>query len=175
MSDITADESVEEEISAPEADPEEAGKKLGSKSILLIAGAALVALVGAGAGAYFGGLLDPILAPGGPDERPEMSVAVVFYDLPEMVVNLGTAKKKRTYLKIQVSLELDDGQDIKTLERLLPRVIDHFQVYLRELRVDDLHGSAGVYRLKEELLRRVSVAAHPVQIRAVLFKEILIQ
>ena len=61
------------------------------------------------------------------------------------------------------------------LERLMPRVIDHFQVYLRELRVDDLHGSAGVYRLKEELLRRVSAAAHPVEVRDVLFKDMLIQ
>ncbi len=105
----------------------------------------------------------------------ETADAVVFYELPTMIVNLGKGMKKQAYLKIRFSLELDETQDLKTLERLLPRVIDHFQVYLRELRVDDLHGSAGLYRLKEELLRRVSVAAHPVKIRDVLFKEMLIQ
>ncbi len=92
-----------------------------------------------------------------------------------MVVNLGAGPKKRTYLKLQISLELDTGENLDELERILPRVVDHFQVYLRELRVDDLHGSAGVYRLKEELLRRVSVAAYPVLIRDVLFKEMLVQ
>ena len=53
--------------------------------------------------------------------------------------------------------------------------LDHFQVFLRELRVDDLNGSAGIYRIKEELLRRVSIAVYPVEIRDVLFKEMLIQ
>ncbi len=74
-----------------------------------------------------------------------------------------------------MSLELNENEDLVTLERLMPRVIDHFQVFLRELRVDDLSGSAGIYRIKEELLRRVSVAVYPVEIRDVLFKEMLIQ
>ena len=172
MSDISVDESVEEEIDVEEEEPEKESKWLGTKSLMLIAAVALMLLGGGGAGVYFGGFLDLNAEPDQPDETPD---AIVFYDLPTMVVNLGKGKKKQTYLKIRFSLELDETQDLKTLERLLPRVIDHFQVYLRELRVDDLHGSAGLYRLKEELLRRVSVAAHPVKIRDVLFKEMLIQ
>ena len=58
---------------------------------------------------------------------------------------------------------------------LLPRVEDAFQVFVRELRASDLEGSAGVYRLREELLRRVNVALHPVRVDAVLFKEIVVQ
>jgi flagellar protein FliL len=57
----------------------------------------------------------------------------------------------------------------------MPRVVDQFQSYLRELRVDDLHGSAGVLRLKEELLRRINVAAAPYPVKDVLLKEMIVQ
>ena len=128
----------------------------------------------AGAGVYFSGLLDDFI--GGEEELTAYQpVNVVVYDLPEMIVNLVSNPKKPAYLKIHMSLELDENEDLATLERLMPRVIDHFQVFLRELRVDDLNGSAGIYRIKEELLRRVSVAVYPVEIRDVLFKEMLIQ
>jgi flagellar FliL protein len=50
-----------------------------------------------------------------------------------------------------------------------------FQVYLRELRTTDLNGSVGMFRLKEELTRRVNAAISPHHVNAVLFKEILIQ
>jgi flagellar FliL protein len=53
--------------------------------------------------------------------------------------------------------------------------VDAFQVYLRELRKSDLEGSAGIYRLKEELQRRVNVAIYPAQVESILFKEILVQ
>ena len=57
----------------------------------------------------------------------------------------------------------------------MPRVMDAFQTYLRELRPSDLEGSAGLYRLKEELTRRVNVAIAPSRVNAVLFKEIVVQ
>src|SRR3546814_6497548 len=79
----------------------------------------------------------------------------VFYDLPQMLVNLNTGGSKKNYLKIAISLELTSESDSVALENLLPRVVDNFQVYLRELRVEDLRGSAGVQRLREELLLRV--------------------
>jgi flagellar FliL protein len=58
---------------------------------------------------------------------------------------------------------------------VMPRVMDAFQTYLRELRPADLDGSAGLYRLKEELTRRVNLAISPARINAVLFKEIVVQ
>ena len=54
-------------------------------------------------------------------------------------------------------------------------MVDAFQVYLRELRKSDLEGSAGIYRLKEELRRRVNLAIYPAKIDSILFKEILVQ
>ena len=58
---------------------------------------------------------------------------------------------------------------------MLPRVMDAFQTYLRELRPTDLDGSAGLYRLKEELTRRVNASIAPSRVNAVLFKEIVVQ
>jgi flagellar FliL protein len=99
----------------------------------------------------------------------------IFYDMPEMLVNLNTPGRKSTYLKIRISLELQDPADVQRIELMMPRIIDNFQVYLRELRIDDLKGSAGMYRLRRELLTRVAAAAAPAQISDVLFKEMLVQ
>src|SRR3546814_14219793 len=84
-----------------------------------------------------------------------------------MLVYLNTGGKNRNYLKIAISLELTSQEDSVALQNLLPRVVDNFQVYLRELRVEDLRGSAGVQRLREELLLRVNKAVYPIQVRDV--------
>ena len=173
MSEVTADENIEEEMSFLDDEPEASTPKFGRKTLIFGAAGALALLIVIGAGIFFA--MPLFEGDGVGEETRERQVDVVFFDLPQMVVNLASNSSKRTYLKIQISLELDKSEDIDALQRLLPRVIDHFQVYLRELRADDLHGSAGIYRLKEELLRRVSAAARPVKIRDVLFKEMLIQ
>ena len=159
------------------------------KKLFIIIGAVVLVIVGGAAAAYFTGLLDPLLgkktqqadaasgeggdAKGGGKDAP--GGPVVFYDLPEMVVTLNTGARKSAFLKIHVALELPNQGDIPKLQAVLPRIVDNFQVYLRELRVDDLKGSAGMYRLREELLTRVKAAAAPAKINAVLFKEMLIQ
>ncbi|KAA5606760.1 flagellar basal body protein FliL [Roseospira marina] len=99
----------------------------------------------------------------------------VFYDLPEMVVDLNTGSRKPHFLKVRVSLELANPADVSRVEEVMPRVIDNFQVFLRELRVEDLQGAAGIYRVREELLRRVGNAVRPARVNAVLFKEMLVQ
>jgi flagellar FliL protein len=99
----------------------------------------------------------------------------VFYDLPEMLVNINTAGRKRNFLKLRVSLELANEADINMVENVLPRIVDNFQVYLRELRLEDLQGAAGMFRLREELLTRVNAAVRPAQVKDVLFKEMIVQ
>ena len=98
-----------------------------------------------------------------------------YYDLPDLLVNLNTQGKQPRYLKLSVSLEIHDEKLIANLEKLLPRIVDRFQVYLRELRTEDISGSAGVYRLKEELLGRVNKAIEPAKVSDVLFREMLVQ
>ena len=161
-----------------EEDGEESSKKGGKKGLLII-GIVLLLVVGGTAAVYFTGMLDPLLAMIGGDEGegeeggPETDA--VFYEVPEILVNLNTGSRKPIFLKIRVSLEVDKQSDIEIIERLMPRIIDNFQSYLRELRVEDLKGSAGMYRLREEMLVRVSAAVAPAKINDVLFKEMLVQ
>ena len=100
----------------------------------------------------------------------------LLLDVPEVLVNLSTSGSERTqYLKVKVVLELPDAALSPQIQSTMPRVMDAFQTYLRELRPTDLDGSAGLYRLKEELTRRVNLAVAPSRINAVLFKEIVVQ
>lgn len=98
-----------------------------------------------------------------------------FMDLPDMLVNLRSDDPRPSFLKLSVSLELDNNEDKLVVGRVLPRVIDTFQVYLRELRAEQMQGAAGLLRLREELLGRINAAVSPVQVRDVLFREMLIQ
>ena len=72
-------------------------------------------------------------------------------------------------------LEVKEEKQAEAIKPSLPRVTDLFQTYLRELRPSDLSGSAGLFRLKEELTKRVNNALSPNQVSAVLFKEIVVQ
>ncbi len=174
----------------------------GKKKMAIIGGLVALLLIGGGAGAYFTGALDGLLGKkknaeataegeavaGGKGEAavgkdgkvdPKAKGAtgnqVVFYDLPEMLVDLTGDPRKRTFLKIRVSLELNATSEVPSLEAVLPRIIDSFQSYLRELRIDDLQGDEGIYRLREELLLRVNQAIQPTKVKDVLFKEMLLQ
>jgi flagellar FliL protein len=100
---------------------------------------------------------------------------IAFYPLGDITVNLSGEGKRPNYLKVKISLELADDKDTAAMDALKPRLVDNFQTYLRELRVDDLRGSAGLYRLREALLLRASEIAQPVRIRDVLFLEMLVQ
>ena len=100
----------------------------------------------------------------------------VFVEVPDMMVNLtGSPGERVQYLRVKVVLELKEEKQVEDIKPTMPRVTDIFQTYLRELRPADLNGSAGMFRLKEELTRRVNNAVAPVKVSAVLFKEIVVQ
>jgi flagellar FliL protein len=152
--------------------PAKAKRKLPSLKMMIIAAGGLAVLGGGGFGGY------KFFFAGAHHDKP-MEAAVkpaVFVDLPDVLVNLSNTGSDRTqYLKVKIVLELPDANLVGQIQPLMPRVMDAFQTYLRELRATDLDGSAGLYRLKEELTRRVNIAVAPNHITAVLFKEIVVQ
>lgn len=159
-----ADKETEEGAGAADA------PKKGKLKLIVIAAVAVLAL--GGGGAWF-------MMSGKPkDMKAEAPVAkpVAFIDVPEMMVNLsGQPGERVQYLKVKVVLEVKDAPVVALITPSMPRVTDIFQTYLRELRATDLSGSAGLFRLKEELTRRVNAAVSPNQVNAVLFKEVVIQ
>ena len=160
-----------------EVAPKKKGLKgLLSKKMLMIAVPALLLVVGGGgAGAYFFLFKKSNTETAKAEEVPLTPPKVAFSDMADILVNIQSSDGTPAYLKLGISLELDDDAQKTALAPLMPRITDQFQAYLRELRLDDLKGSAGVLRLKEELLRRVNVAAAPYKVRDVLLKEMIVQ
>jgi flagellar protein FliL len=185
-------------------EPDFEGGGSGKKKLLLMVVLPIVLVLGGAAAAYFTGLADPLVAmitgnaapaeehaeapaesaaPADEHAKPAAApaaegaaaVGAVFYEMPEMLVNINTAGRTRNFLKIKVSLELASEADIARIDNVLPRIVDNFQVYLRELRLEDLQGAAGMYRLREELLNRVNAAVRPSQVKDVLFKDMIVQ
>lgn len=100
----------------------------------------------------------------------------VYYDVPEFLVDLNSSdRRKSSFLKMKVAIELEKQADVEILEAYMPRVRDNFITYLRELRASDLSGSAGLYRLREELMLRINQAIAPAKVSNILFREIVVQ
>jgi len=148
-----------------------AAPKKSKKKLIIIAAAALV-LIGGGASWFF------FFRGHGEEAHAEAAApkAPLFIEVPEVLVNLvGSPGERIQYLKVKVVLEVKEEKQVETIKPTMPRVSDIFQTYMRELRASDLNGSAGLFRLKEELTRRVNLAIAPSQVNAVLFKEVVIQ
>lgn len=176
-----------------DGEDDEEGGGFDAKKLVLFIVLPLLLLIGGGAGAYFTGMLDGVLgakeevvegeeAGEGKDKKEEgkegeeaEGAGGNFLEIPTMIVNLNTEDGTPRYLRLTVQLEMNTPEDLAAVEAVIPRVIDQFQTYLRELRVRDLRGSAGIYRLQTELLWRVNQAADPTEVKDVLFQEILIQ
>ena len=156
-----------------EGGPTEAAAPKKSKLKLIIIAVAALVIVGGGATWFF------VLRGHGEEKHADATPAPkppVFIEVPDMLINLVASPGERVqYLKVKVVLEVREEKQIEAIKPTMPRVTDIFQTYLRELRPSDLSGSAGLFRLKEELTKRVNVALAPNQVNAVLFKEVIVQ
>jgi flagellar FliL protein len=156
----------------------------GRKKLLLLA--LPVLLVAIGAGLWFGGILPPLLGMGAPAAKAEREAGprtVAFLDMPEIVTNLNAPGRRAVYVKLRSKLELARAEDGAAVQASMPRLLDLFQTYLREVRPEELRGSAGTQRLREELVARANIAvaqagrgeAQQIRVNDVLFLEILVQ
>ena len=160
-----------DEAEAPEG--EAAAAPSGKKKIIVLAAVALLLAGGGGGGFFF--WKKSHAAPEA--EAAPVKKPIAFLDLREMTVNLApeSGNDRQRYIKFKVSLEVKEAKVVPEVQPFVPRIEDAFQVYVREMRASDLEGSAGMYRLREELLRRVNVATYPAKVDAVLFKDLVVQ
>ncbi|MCJ8324697.1 MAG: flagellar basal body-associated FliL family protein [Rhizobiales bacterium] len=160
------------------AQSEDAGEKKGSKKLLFIVVGVVLLLITGGAGAYFMGLFDaaaPVSSSGEIEQPAAPRIEYQYYDLPEMLINLQAGDGQVRFLKLLVSVEYEKGIDAAVIISAKPLIEDLFQTYLRELTPDDLDGSMGVFRLREELLKRINLIIAPEKINGILFKKIVVQ
>lgn len=99
----------------------------------------------------------------------------IFHDMDEMIINLNTEGKGVSFMKLKITLEVSNSDNLEQVKKMMPKITDVFQMYLRELRPSDMQGSVGLYRLKEELLLRINKIIYPSQISDILFNEVLVQ
>lgn len=169
-----------EAADAPPAKP----ARFGKRAKIIAAAVLLLVLVGGGA-AYF---LMPS-APAGHEAGAEAEATAepeagteghgeageTYVEVPGMVVNLRGADGAARFLKIRftiVPVSASKGEEIKGK---LPLIIDAFQPFLRELRPEDLAGSAAVFRIKEEMLVRATGAMGPHVIKDILIQDLIQQ
>lgn len=156
----------------------------GKKKLVLIGAAAAVVLAGGGGGAYvfLGGSKDAKTeeaakpeAAGHGGEKGEGGEGEAFVDVPPVVVNLRSTDGATRYLKLHFELVPAPGANAEDMKKRLPLVIDAVQPFLRELRPEDLAGSAAVFRIKEQILLRAGAALGPDQIEDVLIEDLIQQ
>lgn len=160
---------------ATEADGAPAAKP-NRKRRLVLFGAPVILLL-SGGGLWFSGLLPRLLGHESGDKTAEAAKPepMTFVDVPEIVANLNSDQKRPSYVKVTIRIEVQGSSEADKVKAAMPRVQDVIQTYLREMRPEELRGSAGVYRLREELLVRANVAVAPAHINDILFTQMLVQ
>ena len=162
----------------PAADGDATPEKKSGKGKLLILVCGVVLLLGIGAGLWFTGILPGMLGMKKEDPQKDAVAKPVppsYLDLPELVANLNGNPQRPSYIKIVARLEIPKPDDVDKVRAVMPRLQDMMQTYMREMRPDELRGSAGTYRLREELIARANTAAAPAKVSDVLFTQMLIQ
>ena len=159
---------------AGEAKPGKQGGK-GKRKLLLLLPLLLAAV---GAGLWFSGILPKLLhgeEAAQAEHAPPAPRPPVFFDMPDIVANLSVTGRRASYIKLRSKLELARAEDAAPLQAAMPRLLDLFTTYLRELRPEELRGSSGTQRLREELILRANLVAPPARVTDILFTELLLQ
>lgn len=152
----------------------EAPAKGGRKKLMLIAVPLVLALVGGGL--WFTGILPGLLGLNPPAKLAKAEpVRPIFVPMPEIIANLDAGPRRAAYIKLKAAIEVATSADAAKLTAAMPRVMDLFQTYLRDMHPSELQGSEGTYRLREELINRADIAAAPARVVDVLFQQILVQ
>jgi flagellar protein FliL len=160
----------------------------GKKGLVVII--AVLLLAGAGAALYFSGMLDSVLkkeemaeavaeeatkSSDAPAASKKVPLDVVYYELPHIMANLNPGSATPSFIKTTITIEAPNQEVVTRLQAIQPKVMDVINTYVRELRPSDLKGSAGIQRLREEIMMRINKTLDPDKVNNVLFKEILIQ
>ncbi|MBN9562566.1 MAG: flagellar basal body-associated FliL family protein [Alphaproteobacteria bacterium] len=166
-------------VALEEATPAgEGAAKGGRKKLLVIALPVLLVLVAGGL--WFSGVLPRMLGlaheqPHGAQHENAPPAAPIYVEVPELVANLNGNPRRPAYIKVKPRLEVAKQEDVARVQTAMPRLLDMFQTFLRETRPEELRGSAGIHRLREELISRANIAVPGGGVTDVLFTEMLIQ
>ncbi|MBF7012891.1 flagellar basal body-associated FliL family protein [Novosphingobium sp. HR1a] len=107
---------------------------------------------------------------GAADADPSAS----YIEVAPMMVNLRGGGAQAKFVKLRFVVVAAEGKTDAVKARL-PVILDALQPFLRELRPDDLNGSAAVFRIKEEMIRRSTEALGKGMVRDILIQDLIQQ
>jgi flagellar protein FliL len=183
-------------MSSPEiieegAEAAKAAKPKSKKKLIIIGAAAGVLLLGGGGATAFmlsGGSAKAETAEGGHAKTEDKAADSghgeagdaaggkdAYVDVPAFMVNLRSPDGQARFLKLHFMIVPGDGVAPDTLKEKLPLVMDSFQPFLRELRPEDLAGSAAVFRIKEEMMVRATATLGDGQVKDILIQDLVQQ
>ena len=173
MSKASTPKPTEAEVPASGGDAAPPAAPAGRRKLLTMVLPAVVVLLGAGL--YLAGFPSALFGTGHPSGNAAAAAPTLYVDLPEMVANLDSDPRRPRYIKLRARIEVKGSDNQKAVQASMPRLEDLFQTYLRDVRPDDMRGSMGTYRLREELIARADIAVAPAHVADVLFAEMLVQ
>ena len=160
-------------MSEPEAETEEEPQK--ASKLPLIIGLVL-ALVGGGGGFYAtwsGMILGGESSESTKQEMPEkLSPGIAYVSVDPLVISLGSAASAQ-HLRFRADLEVPEAY-AEEVTKLLPRVVDVLNSYLRALDPAELEDRSALVRLRAQMLRRVQVVVGYKQVNDLLVLEFVL-
>lgn len=163
-------ESVSTQELSETTPPASVAKPRRRTAIIASAIGAVVLLSGAGAG---------FALLGGEEEDGKHAAAdaesAAYVEVPPMIVNLRSSDGQARFLKLRFIIVAADAGRSEEVKEKLPVILDAFQPFLRELRPEDLNGSAAVFRVKEELMARAAQVIGTGAVRDVLIQDLVQQ
>lgn len=150
-----------------------------SSKLLLVLGV-VFALLGAGGGFYatwsgvlFGSQVDGTMSES-ENLAAESSVGhdIAYVAMDPLIISLGSNSSSR-HLKFRAQLEVSASAEAE-VSKVLPRVVDVLNSYLRAVEPADLENPASLVRLRGQMLRRIQVVTAPGQVKDLLIMEFVV-
>lgn len=158
-----------------EGDEEGAPKKKSKKGLMI----GLVLALALGGGGFFAVYSGMILGEAEETAQAETEETeadplepVAFVPLEPLVVSLGP-NARSSYLKFQAQLEVVPSQE-GDVAKLVPRVMDVLNSYLRAVDVEDLEDPLALISLRAQMLRRIQLVTGEGRVRDLLIMEFVL-
>ena len=97
---------------------------------------------------------------------------LVYVPVEPLVISFADGGRSR-HLRFRAELEVPDDA-AQEVRRVMPRVVDVLNTYLRALRVTDLEESAALPRLRAQMLRRVQAVVGRARVNDLLVMEFVL-